>query len=75
MINLIAFCDTYTGIDWYYNNFKMSFIHMDKVDLSDQDFWTEEVTISEFIREIAEEEFKCSPDIVDKCLSVVVSEF
>ena len=74
MINLIAFCDSFTEIDWYFNHSKETFVHMDQADLS-EDFWTECVNIPESIFQIALNEFGCSEAFCNKSLSVVVSQF
>ena len=75
MINLICFNTWETDIDFYFHHDKNTFIHSDKADLSDENFWTESVNIPEYIFEIAMNEFKTDEKLTNDCLSVVVSEF
>ena len=75
MINLIYFSDKFTGIDWFFNHSKQSFIHPDKADLTYPDFFTEDLFVPEYIGEIALNEFKCTEDYLDRALGIVVHEF
>ena len=75
MNNYIVFSDKFSGIDWFYNHSKESFIHPDKADLSSADYWTEKTYVSEFIAEIALSEFKCSSDYLDCALGIRAFNF
>jgi len=65
MKNVIIFSDRFTGIDWYFNSDKQTFIHPDKADLSDPAFVISGTEIPEYIAEIALIEFKCSLDYLE----------
>jgi hypothetical protein len=72
--NVIVFTDKYQGIDWYFDFGLMTFIHQDKADLTDSNYWIEGNDIPEYIKETAISEFGCSEFLVEKWLSIEAFE-
>lgn len=71
--NVIVFADKYQGIDWYYS-FDLGFVHQDKADLTDKNYWIEGNEIPDYVKETALSEFGCSEFVVEKSLAIEAFE-
>lgn len=65
MKKVIVFSCLFSGIDWFYNTEKNTFIHPYEANLSDPAFWISGTQIPPYIAEIALKEFQCSIDYLE----------